>query len=260
MRYNNSFIFSLLFLIQLYCGQVLANDLSPWQITLSGGTAELNAQDFTTNIYPNQTPSDKNQQQNAENWKAWTVQAGLGYRFFLWDAKGYSNDIQWLPLLVPQINFYYLQGNVNGTVNKYYEYPIDPDCDVNYSVGVSSSRLMADLNLTFISWRNYSLYGKAGIGPSWNQVNYHSKEGPSSDTIYLDRQIDTNFAYEFGGGAQVDITKNLGLSLEYLYTGFTQLELNNEGSQEGVGELDDVDSEHFNLSSQAVLLGIYVNF
>ena len=260
MPYNKSLLFTLL-LSPLYHVQAIANDTTPWEINLAGGTAELNAQDFTTNIYPDLLiSSDKNQQKNADDWKAWTIQAGVGYRFYLWDAKRYSDEIQWLPLLIPQINFYYLKGNVNGRVDKYYEYPMDPDCDVDYSVGVSSSRVMADLNLMFVSWRNYSLYGKAGIGPSWNRVDYRSKEGAASEEIHLNPQTDTNFAYEFGGGARVAITQHVGLSLEYLYTGFTHLDLNNKGTLEGTGDLDDVDSDHFNLSSQAVLLGVDVNF
>jgi opacity protein-like surface antigen len=261
MRYSKSLISALLFFGYFCFGEALANEPTPWEITIAGGTAELDAQDFTTHIYPTLIPGDKNQQQNAEDWKAWTVQAGVGYRFYLWETKRYSDEIQWLPLLVPQINFYYLKGNVDGTVNKYYEYPeIDPNCDVDYSVGVSSSRLMADVNLTFISWRNYALYGKAGIGPSWNQVDYHAKEGPSSQELSLNQQTDTNFAYEFGGGARVAITKQLDLSLEYLYSGFTHLELNNHGTLEGAGDLNDIENESFNLSSQAVLLGVNVTF
>lgn len=249
-----------LFFISCYCGTGLANNQTPWEITLSGGSAQLNAQDFTTNLYPNQTPDDKNQQQNAGEWKAWTVHAGIGYRFFLGDAKNSSQDIQWLPLFIPQLNFYYLQGNIEGRVDKYYEYPIDPNCDVGYSTRVSSSRLMADTNLTLISWHRYSLYAKAGVGLAWNQVDYHSTDGPYSQTLSLAQQTDTNFAYEFGGGARVDINPYVGFSVEYLYTGVMQLELNNKGALADVGEIGDMESEPFNLSSQAILLGVYVVF
>lgn len=258
MRYNKSLLSVFLLFMQFYHGSALAEDNDSWEITLAGGTAELSAQDFASNIYSN--PSDKNQQQNAGDWKAWTVQAGVGYRLPLWGAEDYSEEIQWLPLLVPQINYYYLEGDIAGRVDKYYGYPIDDNCDVDYSVSFASSRLMADINLTFISWRNYSLYGKAGIGPSWNRLDYFSKEGPASKELRINPQTDTNFAYEFGGGARIAVTEQLYLSLEYLYAGFTELALNNQGTLEEVGELDDFESENFNLTSQEVLLGINFTF
>ena len=81
-----------------------------------------------------------------------------------------------LPAIEPQINTYFLQGNNNGDVDLFTNLSPGNGSEGDYSIELQSTRLMFDLALTFATYRNLSIYGIAGIGPSWNRIDYESKE------------------------------------------------------------------------------------
>ncbi len=231
----------------------IAKEYEPyWSILLSGGLASLDAQNSIIYLMQD-APGDELNQSNSNDWKSWTVQLGVGYAIPLFDSKEYSDELQWFPLIEPQIKAYYLQGNIDGHVDMFYQYPGDY-YDTDYTTDFESTRLMFDLALTFASYRNLSVYGLAGLGPSWNRVNYHAKENICWQSVNLDAKTSTNFAYEFGGGLNYSLNEHIAITSEYLYTGFDNIQLSNEGDS-GTQSLEEVSAGDFDLHSQAVFLG-----
>lgn len=241
--------------------EVEDNEHEPyWELLLFGGTAELNTDNTTITTY-DYLPADKIKQNNEGSWKSWTIQAGVGYVVPLFGAERLSDEVQWFPAIEPQLNVYYLKGNVDGNVDRYYKYPdVDPSNDTGYKMDIESTRLMLDVALTFVSWRNVSLYGIAGIGPSWNRVGFHGKENDCVEAVNLSQDTTTNFAYEFGGGLSYLLNEHLSLTAEYLYTGFNDIAIGDSGHLGNGAELSDVDSKDFDLHSQAVFAGFRLAF
>lgn len=223
-----------------------------WEISFLGGPAILHAQNTVLEV--TNIESDKTFQKNQGNWKYWTAELGLGYAIPLYGVTRYSNQIQWFPIIEPQINAYYLQGNVEGNVRLYYQYPSNLIND--YTIEFDSTRLMFDAALTFFSWHTISVNGIAGIGPSWNRVGYSSKQAEHCDEVFLDKHTRTNFAYEFGGSINYSLSEPISFSVEYLYTGFNNVALSKNGHVGNNRILSGIESSAFNLNSQAVLFGI----
>lgn len=190
---------------------------------------------------------------NSDNdWDSWTAQIGVGYVQPLFCAEECSNELQWLTAIQPQINLYYVDGNVNGDLdyNGSHHYKSES------TLKIQSTRLMLDGELTLAQWRNISVYGLAGLGIAWNRVglNAHGLHGFDPDTQdeweiegFSDcKQTSTSFAYEFGGGITADVTDRLGVSLQYLFTGMDAVELSSHHH----------DGTDFHLNTQALMLGL----
>jgi hypothetical protein len=220
-----------------------------WQAILMGGIGTLNADNATLEFAPSVTDTLK--QTNGDEWNIWTGNFGVARVFALSDFELYTGEIQWIPTIAPQINVYYFQDTIEGHVDR------SIGDNSKYSLGLHSTRVMFDLALTLASYRNISLYAIAGIGPSWNHLEYRSHE-PDCD-ILLDDRTDHNFAYEMGGGITYDVTEHLGISVEYLYSGMSDIKLNQNGELEDSFDLD-VDTQTFDLNSQTVFLGLRYSF
>ena len=226
---------------------------SYWEFQLFGGTANLDADNVVlSNLAPFSEEADKAIQNNQGDWKSWTVQAGMGYVIPLFDSERFSDELQWLPAIKPQINAYYLKGNIEGDLYRYYQYTDLISTD--YKMDFESTRLMFDVALTFASWRNVSVYGIAGIGPAWNRIGFLYGEY-STPEVKLNKHTQTNFAYEFGGGLTYALSEHLSITAEYLYTGFNDVELGDSGNIGHDLPISEVKSNSFDLNSQAVLVG-----
>jgi opacity protein-like surface antigen len=224
-----------------------------WEILGMGGFGAFDAGDSTLDITGSEV--DKLVQTNENDWETWTAQLGVGYVIPLFDAEEYSDEIQWFPAIEPQLNVYYLEGDIVGDVYR-FESPDFNEAD--YSINLKSTRLMFDVALTLASWRDLSVFALAGIGPSWNRLDFssHIDEGVDCDLndVGVDSHTDTNFAYEFGGGVTYELTEHLALSAEYLFTGFDDLKLGNSD------DVEDLDPSDFHLNSSAFLFGLRVMF
>jgi opacity protein-like surface antigen len=227
-----------------------------WEVVLMGAPATLDA--GNTNIFMNNNQLDILKQNNSSDWDAWSGNLGVSFVIPLFCATECPGQVQWFTALAPQINGYYLSGDINGTVDRFGDFVGDFN-DTNYSMDIKSTRLMFDLALTIATYRNFSVYAIAGIGPSWNRIDFDSKANDCVVGMELDDHTDTNFAYEIGAGINFGVTQHLAVTLEYLYAGFNNLDLSEHGNIGGF-EVSALESEEFDLSSQAIFLGLRYAF
>ncbi|MFA6036942.1 MAG: outer membrane beta-barrel protein [Legionellales bacterium] len=235
--------------------QEITNDANPWEILLLGGIASLDAD--STLIYASDIQTDKISQTNDDDWKSWSVQLGLGYTIPLSDDEYEAEDLTWFPSIQPQINLYYLQGNIDGYVDRFYQYEGNFS-DTDYQSNFESTRLMFDLALTIAAYQNFSVFALAGVGPAWNRVSYDTGVNNEAQ-LHLNEQNQTNFAYEFGAGVSYALSEQLSITGEYLFTGFTNVELGENGT-EGHNIETHVETEDFDLNAQTLLLGLRFGF
>ncbi len=223
----------------------------PWELLVFGGIATLDANNSLIHVSDIQT--DKITQTNNGDWDSWSVQVGLGYTFSLNDEEEESDDLQWFASMQPQLKVYYLKGNIDGHVDRFYQYDGNYS-DTDYTSDFKSTRVMLDLALTILSYENFSLFGLAGVGPSWNHINYNTGVNEGAK-LHLDDESQTNFAYEFGGGISYAVNGQLSVTAQYLFTGFNNISLNNNGTEGGDREVT-VDAEDFTVNAQTVFLGL----
>ena len=195
-----------------------------WEFLAMGGIASLVMNDVTLDLTSIEV--DELHQTHKDEWRAWTANLGFGYVIPFFDISR-PNDAQWFTAIEPQINAYYLQGSMKGDFDRFVNFPgIFNDTD--YSLRVESARLMFDTSLTFLTLRNLSFFGIAGIGPSWNRVTLDAYETDCLMELDIERHTSTNLAYEFGGGLIFTASENLAFTAEYLYTGFRNVKLGDE--------------------------------
>lgn len=229
--------------------------LPAWEIIMMGGPGPMrSAQDIDLDISSVET--DKLIQTNSDNWTAWTGQLGTGYIAPLGGAAAYSTHVQWFTAVEPQMNVYYLQGDLKGNVDRYANYAGDFN-DNKYTMEIKSTRLMADVALTVASWRRLSTYVIGGIGPSWNSMDYNAPETVCVQEVEMNSS-DVNFAWEVGAGLTYSFNRHFGASLEYLYASIYDLEL---GDDAEIGEVNsEIGSDGFDLVAQTVFLGLRYAF
>ncbi|MFA6037542.1 MAG: outer membrane beta-barrel protein [Legionellales bacterium] len=221
-----------------------------FEILVMGGIATLDATDTSLQISDSET--DKLIQTNDGNWESWTGQVGVGYVSPL-THELQTGDVQWFPLITPQINLYYLDGDdIQGDVYQFESADFD---NLDYNMDFQSTRLMFDLGLTLAAIDRFSVYAIAGAGIAWNKTDLNAnpnQQGIDCGAIGfdIDSKTSSSFAYEFGGGMTYAAMDNLAISLEYLYTGFTDVELGNDSDE------FDIESQDLDINSQAVLLGL----
>jgi opacity protein-like surface antigen len=230
--------------------------VSYWEVILMSGIASLDTQG--TNFQMTPTQLDGLQPADAEFGEAWTIQLGVGYAIPLFDAEVDSDEVQWFTAIEPQINGYYLNGDVNGNVDRYADFAGDFD-DTEYNMDIKSTRVMFDLALTIVSYDEFSLYAIGGIGPSWNDFDLTEFENDCVEEVRFDGD-DVNLAYEFGGGISFAGSENATISLQYLYTNFLDLEFDNNAAIGDGSEITDIESDDFDFSSQALVLGLRYAF
>jgi len=215
-----------------------------WELMIFGGAATMDI-DPTIRVTPSET--NRLSQENGSQLDSWTAQLGVGYVIPLFDSERFSDEIQWLPAIEPQINVYYLSGDNKGDV--YFDSSNDFDV-ADYKMRIDSTRLMFDLGVTLASYRNFSVYGLAGIGPSWNDIDYSATPNANGEDCGVGHvsadSNSTNFAYEFAAGITYDLNDDFGVSLQYLFAGFSDVEVEDSGLK----------SSDIDLHSNSIMLGL----
>ncbi len=230
-----------------------ADEFDPFvEFLVFGGIASLDAGDSTIRITSQET--DQLVQTNENDWKAWTGQVGLGYVAQFAEELS-SGEVDWFPIINPQINVYYLGGeDIEGDVWRFQ----DPNFNqADYSMKFHSTRLMFDLALTIAQIERLSIYAIGGLGIAWNEIDFNARstEVCPIEDVSLNSNNDNSFAYEFGGGLTYAAFDSMAISLEYLYTGFNNIGLgdhNDDVNDQGL----DVKASDIDIHSQAVLLGL----
>lgn len=217
-----------------------------------GGVASLAAGNSTVRITDSET--DELVPDNNE-LGAWTAAVGAGYVIPRFGAKEYSKSVQWFTAIEPEVNLYYLNGDINGDVYRFQSPAFD---QLDYTMDLSSTRLMLDLGVTVASWRNLSAYVLGGFGPSWNRLgfNSHTKDTVDCDLydVGLNPNDSLNFTYEAGAGLKYRMSEHTSIFVEYLYTNFQHMEVGDSN------DVSDLNPSTFNLNSQAGFLGLRYMF
>jgi opacity protein-like surface antigen len=228
-----------------------------YEIMGAGGIAKLNQGNSSFAVTSSE--SDTLHQTNASSWKTSAAQLGIGYVHYLHDAERNSNHVQWLPAVEPELNGYYLAGNsIKGNVWRFNDSSYSEN---TYDIPIHSKRLMLDAALTVVSYKQFSLYGKAGLGEAWNRTSYSDSGTGSSacpdQNVSLSSNTKTNFAWELGAGLLFNLNDRIGLSLEYLYANLGTLRTSSTGST-GTITSPALSPVSFNLKAQSALLSLHI--
>lgn len=183
--------------------------------------------------------------------------AGLGYVYFLSNAPKYSDKVQWLPRVEPEVNVYYSSYKNSGTV---YRFDNPEFNSLTYTIPVDSTRLMFNGALTVASWRQLSSYIIGGVGNAWNRIGYSDEVNSTSCTIAnlnLNKHNSTHFVWEAGAGLNYDMSQHLALSFEYLYTQFGTLKTSDNGNADGITTAF-ISPASFRFATQGLLIGLHI--
>jgi opacity protein-like surface antigen len=233
-------------------------DYNHFEILGAGGIAKLDAGNSQLGVTGSE--QDRLVQTNSNNWNTAAAQLGVGYVYYFGNARPYSKKVQWFPSIEPEINGYYLASNsINGYVSRFNSPAYN---DLSFDIPLHSARLMLDAALTVVSWRRTSLYGIAGIGEAWNRISYSDSEKNTSpictnQRVSLSSNTNTNFVWEVGAGLNYDVTRRVGVSLEYLYTHLGTVKTSGDANTGSIAT-PVISSPSFNLKSQTALLGLNI--
>lgn len=233
-------------------------DYDPFfELILMGGIGTIDADDATVQV--TEVETDTLTQTNDDDWRSsWTGQIGLGYVYPL--AEDFdTDDLQFFSVINPQLNVYYTGGDIDGDVLQFG----DPDFNnMDYDMDFNSIRLMFDVALTVLQLQEFSLYAIGGLGIAWNNVDFNAEAEEDCEcgaaNYDTDSDWSTGLAYEFGGGISYALTTDVSLSLEYLYTGFNDVEIGDSDDDEAFENDLDIEGSKFDLNTQMVLLGLRV--
>lgn len=235
---------------------LLKDEFEPfWEINIMGGISAVDADDGTITIYSadgDAVETDALTQTNDNDWDWGTGRVGLGYVMAISDEIE-EDEFIWFPFITPQINLYYSKGDLDGEV---YRYEHEDFNNQSFSMDFSSIRAMLDLSLTIASYEHLSLYTLGGVGLSWNQLEFSAKDHQADCDCIVglpsSSEDSTSFAWEAGVGMSYAALDYLTVSLEYLYTGFGDVDL---------GDSDEpfhTEGSDLDLSAQSLLLGLRV--
>lgn len=185
------------------------------------------------------------------NWDNGIYQ--LGFSFFPGSALPVSGMYNFLQTMSFQLNGYHIADeSLKGPVYRFGDPRFN---DYNYRMHVRSYRLMADAVVNAFDVNNLSIYGKAGIGEAWHQVNYadYPIDGSGFSSISSRNKTRHSVAWEAGAGAQYNFTNQLGVSLEYLYMGTGKVKLGQVTSNSCVH----ASSPKINLDNSAFLVNLH---
>lgn len=222
----------------------------------AGSLSQIRADDATLGVTSDEF--DRLVSDNDNNWKYWGGQLGVGYVYYIKDAKRFSCGTQWFPSIEPQVNIYYTDGRVEGDVLRFGSGDFN---ELNFKATAHSTRLMADAALTVVSRANLSLFVIGGLGEASTKVKYSDSvnDDVTCDLqgISLASKTNSNFAWEVGAGVTYAYNYRIGVSAEYLYTDLGKLRTSGNGNT-GTIALPVITPARFNVDAQAILLGLHV--
>jgi opacity protein-like surface antigen len=224
------------------------------------GVASLNASNSVLGITSSET--DKLVQTNSNSWNAFATQVGLGYVYNFKHALQYTDKTQWFPSIEPQLNVYPLATqNIKGDVLRFQSSAFN---QLSYVMPVTSTRLMLDVALTLVSKKKFSIYAIGGIGNAFNRVGYSDADKNAAPGDCLDQRLDladknsSDFAWEAGVGAKIDVNPRVAISLEYLYADLGRVSASASGAT-GTITAPITAPTSFNLRAQSALLGLHLS-
>jgi opacity protein-like surface antigen len=223
-----------------------------FEIIGAPGIANLKA-DNLSDLGVTRSENDTLAQTNNSVWNTFAAQLGAGFIHYFPNGQAYSDNVQWLPSIEPELNLYYLSSNsIDGTVSRFGNAAYG---QLDFDIPVRSTRLMLDIALTLVTYKQLSLYGIGGIGGAWNSIDYHDEDNSGSTCVLglsLNTQKNNDFAWEGGVGIIYAFNNRVGFSLEYLYANLGGVNASANGN------FDIIMPPHFHLNTQTGLLGLHI--
>lgn len=222
------------------------------------GVANLRAGSSVMGVTFDET--DSLLQTNKNHWNTFAAQAGLGYIYYFRGITGYSDQVQWLPLIEPQVNVYYLNATP-GIKGDVLLFESTASNQLSFTAPVYSTRLMFDTTLTVVARNPFSLYAIGGVGNAWNSMKYSDTnliDGiPCNDGLSLNSYTRSSFAWEVGGGLTANINNRVAFSVQYLYADLGKAR---SSANINVGAITTplTVPPGFNLRAQTVSFGLHV--
>lgn len=182
------------------------------EISIAGGVNRPQANNTSLVISSTETDSVII---NSQTTSGSAYRIGIGCHLFpnTLAKRKFLND------LLVEFNAYYNSESLQGEVWQ-YQYP--QFNNYSFNAPITSKRFMLDLKPTLFTLARISVYPIAGIGLATNTIEFHeivTGQGVAPDSyLWLGSQSQTMTVYDFGGGLRFNVTKNFGLTVEYIYT------------------------------------------
>ena len=160
-----------------------------------------------------------------------------------------------------ELNFYNFSGSAYGEVSRFGAPPQFVDFTLNVE---SNSRLMLDIKPILFTRHGFSPYIILGTGIGWIKTTYHSYNHnmPVNQERTTASSTNKKLVLEGGGGLSYAFNNHVGVSLEYLFTRFGKISVDNATYTDNSAPPPttySVNSPTFtNMYTNSVLLGFYV--
>ncbi|MBN9228821.1 MULTISPECIES: outer membrane protein [Legionella] len=167
------------------------------------------------------------------------------------------NDSVWFNALAVGLAVRYsgfLDNITDGNVYQFEQTNLD---NYQYQVYFENTRLLAQLSLDVLTYKQVSLYLIGGIGEGWSRLRYHDfpNEEDLGGGLSLPKKNTSHFVANVGTGINYHYTEHLSFSLGYLYTDYGHITASNEGILNG--EAVTLSAPTFSIESHALLVGIH---
>ncbi|KTD67278.1 hypothetical protein Lste_3484 [Legionella steelei] len=167
------------------------------------------------------------------------------------------NDAVWFNTLAVGLAVRYsgfLDNITDGNVDQFEQTNLD---NYQYQVYFENTRLLAQLSLDVLTYKQVSLYLIGGIGEGWSRLRYHDfpNEEDLGGGLSLPKKNTSHFVANVGTGINYHYTEHLSFSLGYLYTDYGHITASNEGILNG--EAVTLSAPTFSIESHALLMGIH---
>jgi opacity protein-like surface antigen len=228
-------------------------DVDPYvELLLMAGVTTTDSENATLETFSFQ----ELEQTNQSDWNFFTGQVGVSYVYPLADFS--TGVVDWFPSIMPQINVYFIDsGEIVGNM---YEQPTNVN-NLDYTMDYDNIRAMFDLGITVLAIDRFSIYALAGVGMSWNSIDFKANPTPEGmdndvDPFELYGQHSSSMAYEFGGGVSYALLDSVAISVEYLYAGILDVKIDQDNNDYTA----DVASTEFDINTQTILAGLRLKF
>ncbi|MCW8397824.1 outer membrane beta-barrel protein [Legionella sp. PATHC038] len=143
---------------------------------------------------------------------------------------------------------------LEGDVYQFEQSNLD---NYRYQLYFENTRLLAQLSVDVITYKQVSLYLKGGIGEGWSRLRYHDcpNEEDLGGGLSLYPKNSSHFVADVGTGINYHYTERLSYSLSYLYTNYGHIAASNHGhlNKQPVT----ISPPTFSIDSHALLVGIH---
>lgn len=182
------------------------------------------------------------------NAQAGDATIGIGYVIPFLDVADDYCDISWLPSFAIQVNYHHLTQGLTGQLHKRSSHHTD------YNLSLNNNRVMVDFLLTLGTLERLSGFVIGGAGEGWTRVGYNDRtfRMHKRGGFTLNNRTDSGLTSEIGGGFMFDVTPDFGVTLQYLYVNFSDMQMARKGRLNG--RQVRVFSPQFPFHAQEVLL------